>query len=250
VVEKECYIFESCLGEQFDEDYNTYVLIDPSCDKSYADGGCKERKCDAKENVHTQVCAGTASPATPCSLAECAAKCSGARVDLNFLCSHFNYDPVDKDCILFSSCVNEMFSDDFTVYVSGNTMEPLPTMAEDCTADRAGGGCSARRCDKKSNTNVKICESPDTACTLDDCDAKCGAYTPFACTHYSFDPKAGDCYLWESCKDESDEADYTTYLVTATMEAFTTDGSGALSTSAYVATAVASAVTLASILLL
>jgi hypothetical protein len=85
-------------------------------------------------------------------------------------------------------------------------------MTPDCDKQQSEGGCPQRRCAKKSNQNVKICEAPFSPCTFAECEAKCSSHTDFSCTHYAFDPKAGDCYVFDGCNDESDEADYNLYL--------------------------------------
>lgn len=125
VKEKECYIFETCENEAFDEDYSTYVLVDPTCDKGAEDGGCPNRICDEKINDVIKVCEGQASPATPCGPEACESYCEHARDDLAFVCSHFAFDPVDMDCHLFSGCRGEGFNDDFTTYVSNASQAPL-----------------------------------------------------------------------------------------------------------------------------
>jgi hypothetical protein len=63
---------------------------------------------------------------------------------------------------------------------------------------------------------VKICaDSKGTACPLDKCRDKCVAHTDFACAWYAHDAAKNDCYLYETCKNEAADADYTQYLLAA-----------------------------------
>jgi len=108
----ECYVFDGCLGEGYEPGYSTYVLVDPTCDKSLGEGGCPNRLCSQRDNGWEMLCSGTEPGFDGCSLDECAAKCSSAQP----ACSHFAYDPVDLECLSFASCAAEGFNDDFTLY--------------------------------------------------------------------------------------------------------------------------------------
>ena len=112
--ERECYIWESCIGEGYDPYYSTWVMVDPTCEKTLEDGGCPTRRC-GPDNPHVAVCHGTeGDPETPCSKEECYAHCIAMRGA--FTCRYFMHDDVDKDCYLYASCEHEGWSDDYTVY--------------------------------------------------------------------------------------------------------------------------------------
>jgi hypothetical protein len=85
-----------------------------------------------------------------------------------------------------------------------------------CRQLGVGATSAGRRCSKTDNNNVKICaDSKGTACPLDKCRDKCVAHTDFACAWYAHDPAKNDCYLYETCKNEAADADYTQYLLAA-----------------------------------
>jgi hypothetical protein len=76
------------------------------------------------------------------------------------------------------------------------------------------------RCSKADNKNVKSCAaSKGTACTLDACRDKCAAHNGFVCAWYAYDAAERDCYLYETCKNEAADADYTQYLLEPTPAA-------------------------------
>ena len=84
-----------------------------------------------------------------------------------------------------------------------------------CRQLGVGATSAGRRCSKTDNNNVKICaDSKGTACPLDKCRDKCVAHTDFACAWYAHDAAKNDCYLYETCKNEAADADYTQYLLT------------------------------------
>ena len=115
--EKECYVFESCVGETDEPDYTLYVMTNRECKKDMSEGGCPQRMCSLEINDSKLVCDGDAArvngdAATPCTLDECKQKCDNDKT-----CTHFMHDADDNDCYLMSGCKGEGFSDDFTVYV-------------------------------------------------------------------------------------------------------------------------------------
>ena len=76
VKEKECYIFETCVNEQFEQDYSTYVLMDPTCDRqrgSKDSPGCTQRICDEDATTHEHVCT---RESQQCSKDECELLCA------------------------------------------------------------------------------------------------------------------------------------------------------------------------------
>ena len=104
---------------------------------------------------------------------------------------------------------------------------PPPPEPEDggCMRTRAEGGCPRRRCDKSLSNSSKVCtdDSPETQCTLDECEAKCVAHEGFNCSAYAYDIAESECYVFETCEGEKDEPDYTLYVLespicTNTME--------------------------------
>ncbi len=83
-----------------------------------------------------------------------------------------------------------------------------------------GFGPKRCRCSKADNKNVKSCAaSKGTACTLDACRDKCAAHKDFVCAWYAHDPAKHDCYLYETCKNEAADPDYTQYLLAPTPAA-------------------------------
>ena len=76
---------------------------------------------------------------------------------------------------------------------------------------------AGRRCSKTDNVNVKICaDSKGTSCALDACHEKCARHAEFVCAWYAHDAAKNDCYLYATCKNETDDADYTQYALATT----------------------------------
>jgi len=116
--EKECYIFETCEDEQFDEDYSTYVLVDQTCDKNHDEGGCDQRRCDKDVTPHEKICVDD-SPETQCSLEECELHCAEKifeDIGSEAFCTHWAYDAVDKECYIFYGCIAEKYDDDYVLF--------------------------------------------------------------------------------------------------------------------------------------
>ena len=91
-----------------------------------------------------------------------------------------------------------------------------------CRQLSVGATSAGRRCSKTDNNNVKICaDSKGTACPLDKCRDNCVAHTDFACAWYAHDAAKNDCYLYETCKNEAADADYTQYLLAPAPAAVT-----------------------------
>lgn len=120
--DKDCYVFETCLSEGFDDDYTTYMLpfdermaiaTKTTCNKYLSDGGCSKRRC-SKTNQHNKICTDD-SKETTCTLNECATKCKDHS---DFVCSHFAYDGAGKECYLFADCKDEGDEVDYTLYKS------------------------------------------------------------------------------------------------------------------------------------
>jgi hypothetical protein len=208
----DCYLWETCLEEGPEADYNTYVLVDPTCGMSFAEGGCPERLCSMKEsdNDNMMVCSGTAAGMEPCSAKECNDKCASQGG-----CTHHAYDSTDSECILFASCDVEAFNDDFALF----KMPTLTVLSGSFAAPTAGcsktveeGGCPNRRCSKKTNEHNKICNAGVDECSSSACEAKCRAHTDFACTHWAHEEAEMECYLFDGCNDESDDT-YIQYLL-------------------------------------
>ena len=138
---QECYIFETCGNEAHDDDYTTYVFVDPTCEKNLADGGCIERRCDKLTNENEKVYSGDCDNVEQCQLA-CASY-------FLFDCKAYAYDPVDKDCYVFESCADEGFDDDYTLYIMGYD-EKNQVIADNggsgmCGATLSQGGCTKSR---------------------------------------------------------------------------------------------------------
>ena len=206
----DCYVWESCVEEGPEPDYNTYVLVEPTCGSSQQDSGCPARLCSS-ENAHRMVCSGTTEGQTACDVNLCPAKCAGQSG-----CAFFAHDPTDQECLLFESCDDEAFSDDFTLFrmpFEERKMGSFGPAAASCSLTQAEGGCPLRRCAKSANTYNKICNADDVPCTLDECESHCRLHTDFACTHFSHDAAESECYIWESCDDEGPESDYTNYML-------------------------------------
>jgi len=216
----ECYVFETCNEEGDEDDYDLYVMRDPTCDemsKNMSDagtGGCNQRRCSKSptDNKNEKVCSGTSTTLKTCTATECRTKCADHTA---FNCEIFAYDKTDKDCYVFETCNKEGFSDDYDLFTLPYAQKLLvKSKNAACAKERAAGGCPLRRC-SKSNANKKICEkgsSTNPACSLDKCEAHCYNATDLKqCTHYAFDKVAGDCYVFEDCVDEGDETDYDLY---------------------------------------
>lgn len=110
-----------------------------------AAGGCALRLCSETANTNERVCGGSDHPdVDPCTLKECRYQCANSNA---FACTHYAYDPVDTECILFESCAAEDFSDDFTLYVI--TPEELEQYREITICDQSQdtGKASSRRLD-------------------------------------------------------------------------------------------------------
>jgi len=90
----ECYVFDVCFGEGFQLGYNTYVLIDPTCENSVELGGCPGRLCSQQANEWLLLCSGTDLAHAPCTLAECAAKVREQATVAAVQPSHFAFDSV------------------------------------------------------------------------------------------------------------------------------------------------------------
>ena len=211
-VEKECYVFETCDNEGDDEDYTTYVLVDPTCDDSLTEGGCTQRRCSTLTNNNDKVFSGDAETVEQCQLA-CATY-------LEFDCKYYAHDPVDQDCIVFETCAEEGFHDDYTLYVMGYD-EKSELIAENggngmCGATLNTGGCETQRCAKEDNMYNKICtdDSEETQCTLAECQDHCSVGDDFECKFYAYDELESECYLFSNCIGQTEDADYTTYART------------------------------------
>lgn len=121
VAEKECYLFETCVNEQFDADYSTYVLQDPTCDAQRGttdQPGCNQRRCDKSVTTHEKVCVDdTASQ--QCTKNECELLCADktfTEVSDEAFCTHWAYDAVDQECYLFYGCIGEQYDDDYELF--------------------------------------------------------------------------------------------------------------------------------------
>jgi hypothetical protein len=103
---------------------------------------------------------------------------------------------------LFETCASEGEEADYNLYFRPNQ----------CSKTKSEGGCEKRRC-SKTNTYNKICtdDSAATKCTLDECGQKCSDHVDFTCSFFAHDSAEQECYLFETCTDEGDEADYTLY---------------------------------------
>lgn len=119
-VDRDCYVFETCHNEAFDDDYTTYLLpydekvaigATVSCDKYLSDGGCDKRRC-AKSNTYNKICTDD-DPTTLCTLIECSTKCQN---HTDFSCTFFAYDAVGHECYLFADCVDEGDEVDYVLY--------------------------------------------------------------------------------------------------------------------------------------
>jgi len=93
VAESECYIFAGCNNIGFDADYVQYILQDPTCEKTMADGGCAQRRCDKNTNTNEKICTDTTPGETDCTLDECYNHCL---THTGFTCTTFAYDVAEK----------------------------------------------------------------------------------------------------------------------------------------------------------
>ena len=139
--EKECYIFDGCTNEAWDEDYVLYALADPTCERVRGDHalGCKQRRCDKSQSVHNKICTDD-STATQCTLDQCEQKCKD---HVDFVCASYAYDVAEKECYLFETCVNEQFDADYSLYV-------LQDPTRGGTAARTVPGATSAGATKKS----------------------------------------------------------------------------------------------------
>jgi len=62
---------------------------------------------------------------------------------------------------------------------------------------------------------TKVCTDTNstTNCTVAECKVKCNDHTDFTCTAYAHSA-TGECYVFEDCVGEADEADYNLYVMT------------------------------------
>ena len=210
--EKECYVFETCENEGDDEDYTTYVLVDPTCDNSLANNGCANRRCSTFLNENEKVFVGTAENVEQCQTA-CA-------MHVAFDCKFYAYDPVDKDCYVFETCTDEGFNDDYNLYVMGYDEKREIVAANGgngmCAGTLSVGGCQMQRCAKESNTYNKICtdDSEESRCTLAECQDFCDEIEDFECNFFAYDAAESECYLFDNCIDQGEDLDYTTFVRT------------------------------------
>ena len=51
-------------------------------------------------------------------------------------------------------------------------------------------------------------------CSLEECKQKCTNHAAFKCSTYAYDEAEKECYVFESCVGETDEPDYTLYVMT------------------------------------
>ena len=222
-LEKECYIFETCENEGDDEDYTTYVLVDPTCDNALTDGGCPNRRCSTLLNDNVKIFSGT-DPASELtakvaagSVEKCQLECA---MSIAMNCAYYAYDPVDFDWYLFETCIDEGFHDDYTTYVLGYGEKKEIIAANGgsgmCAGTLNGGGCEMQRCAKEQNAYNKICtdDSEETQCTLAECQDFCDEHEDFACNFFAYDTLESECYLFDNCIGQGEDADYTTYART------------------------------------
>ena len=119
--EKECYLFETCENEQFDADYNTYVLIDPTCEAQRGTNdapGCNQRRCDKSVTPHVKICVDD-TPEQQCTKNECEMHCADkifTDIGEEAFCTHWAYDEVDKECYIFHGCIGEQYDDDYELF--------------------------------------------------------------------------------------------------------------------------------------
>jgi len=209
VAEKECYIFAGCKNDKFDLDYTTYIMQDPTCERTREDYalGCQQRRCNKDISTHNKICTDDNPGTTDCSLDQCQQKC---RDHTEFTCSTYAYDVAEKECYLFETCEDEQFDEDYSTYV---LVDPT------CHKDRPAGGCVQRRCDKDLTPHVKICvdDTPEQQCTMNECEVHCAQKTfteidsEAFCTHWAYDAVDKECYLFYGCKDEKYDDDYTLF---------------------------------------
>ena len=110
-----------CVNENFDADYSTYVLQDPTCDAQRGttdQPGCNQRRCDKSVTTHEKVCVDdTASQ--QCTKNECELLCADkvfTEVSDEAFCTHWAYDAVDQECYLFYGCIGEQYDDDYELF--------------------------------------------------------------------------------------------------------------------------------------
>jgi len=113
-----CTLYEGCAtaaeAPKTDE-VVLYALSAASCARTLVQGGCPERRCSKTKNTHAKVCRGKAKKEpNPCMRRECERLCE---THAEFQCSHFAFDEIDRDCYVFESCLDEGWSDDYTLAV-------------------------------------------------------------------------------------------------------------------------------------
>jgi hypothetical protein len=116
--EKECYIFDGCRGESED----TYVLYSRACSKTFAEGGCENRRCDKGLTDYVKSCTDDEAGVTDCTAEECRDMCDTNTdkdgVALGWECNWFGFEAGPNECYLFRECRNEG-EDTYTMYVKG-----------------------------------------------------------------------------------------------------------------------------------
>lgn len=78
----------------------------------------------------------------------------------------------------------------------------------------AAGGCEKTRCGKSPlNQHNKICtdDSPETQCTLFECQNYCTDHTEFECSFFAYDEAESECYIFDGCNGQHPDEDYTTF---------------------------------------
>ena len=151
------------------------------------------------------------------SVEKCQLECA---MSIAMNCAYYAYDPVDFDCYLFETCIDEGFHDDYTTYVLGYGEKKEIIAANGgsgmCAGTLNGGGCEMQRCAKEQNAYNKICtdDSEETQCTLAECQDFCDEHEDFACNFFAYDTLESECYLFDNCIGQGEDADYTTYART------------------------------------
>jgi len=154
--EKECYIFESCIDEGFDEDYSTYVLVDPTCDKNKDEGGCIQRRCNKDITTHEKICT-DGTPEQQCSIEECEIHCATktfTNVSSEAFCTHWAYDEVDQECYLFHGCLDEKFDDDYVLFTQSYGERIALTTGGDTDAGADAGADEGAEADAEVDTEA------------------------------------------------------------------------------------------------
>ena len=183
-----------------------------ACEKTLEVDGCGWLRCDKDVTDHTKICTDDVPGTTDCSESECFAHCVSSNFEaelMNATCTHWAYDETEKECYIFAGCTNEKFDANYTLYAMQD--ETCERTIEDHPL-----GCELRRCDKDQSTHNKICTDDEpgvTDCTLDECKGHCETYANFTCTTYAYDTKEKECYIFESCENESFDEDYSTYVM-------------------------------------